>query len=177
MSVGIIYVEEQAQPVTGKNKHCWRTLLWHYLYWVLVLVKLSHCGSASLSDGLFSVSPWRKEKKKTNVSDSMYRPEVWKSKCVSKKRAHTALWRQSRTSWFCLDCVNILMSIVWAILRRMSVRDSRVQQVMEYVMLHSIPRVFVSNGCGGIDPPRKMMYTCIMRWGTRGPRFLGWELV
>lgn len=23
--------------------------------------------------------------------------------------------------------------------------------------------VFVSNGCGGIDPPRKMMYTCIMR--------------
>lgn len=41
-------------------------------------------------------------------------------------------------------------------------RDSRVQQVMKYVMWHLIPCVFVSNGCGGIDPRSDMMYARIM---------------
>lgn len=40
--------------------------------------------------------------------------------------------------------------------------DSRVQQVMEYVMQHLITCVFVSKCCGGIDLLCKMMYACIM---------------
>ncbi|KAF0037994.1 hypothetical protein F2P81_010868 [Scophthalmus maximus] len=40
--------------------------------------------------------------------------------------------------------------------------DSGEQRVMKYVTGRSIPRVFVSNGCGGIDPLSAMMYARIV---------------
>ena len=46
--------------------------------------------------------------------------------------------------------------------------DLRVQRVMGYVMYYSIPCVFVSNGCGGIDLLRKMMYSrIVMRYRAK----------